>query len=335
MRTFALSSCIGLCLTLGLLVACVTTTTPKPFKSTWPGSIYFVARETRTGVEALYRITSGTDPQMVYQPRAHDSNFATSVDQMVCSPDGKKIAMQQTDSGGIPHLGGQFGKSRLIILDLESRTEREVSDPNMLDLGAPTWSPDGSQLLATSSHRWPPTSFGPPYWYLVDTKTLQVTPFVDGEGKEIAGYDPTWSPDGKWIFSFSTSFPDPGKGSFVNAQTGAKRRDSIPDVGGDPRWSPTGKLIAYFWAGRQDKLQSGRTLWQIRTTEVSTLKTRTLTSGAIDSQPNWSPDEKWILFSRRESLDKSNGLFVVETGNSTAYKLMVNFDEPVAPTWCR
>jgi serine/threonine protein kinase len=110
------------------------------------------------------------------------------------------------------------------------------------------------------------------------------------------GYYPDWSIDGKEIVFSSLLVVDPfsrggnSKLYAVDVETGRTREI---DAGGDavqPRWSPNGLRLA-FW-GKDSSAQ--RDIWTVSPQGGDPL--RITNDAAIDWNPVWSPDGKFIYF---------------------------------------
>jgi Tol biopolymer transport system component len=160
---------------------------------------------------------------------------------------------------------------------------------------APAFSPDGKEIAFSRSeadgswHIWTiPRSGGAP---------RRITHSARGE------VYPRYSPDGKWIYFFNWVAPRkiwrvPREGGPLEVFS----PQNYPDDGyADP--SPDGKKIAY---ARSDK-----EIVRIYVSPVADWGKgdgRALTEYA-STLPQWSPDGKWMLFSKDRS--KENGVFVV------------------------
>ncbi len=165
--------------------------------------------------------------------------------QPAVSPDGESIAFRSDREGGGIFIMGATGES-----------VRRLSDFGY----NPAWSPDGGQLLVTSSGVDLPDSIAPAF-------TLWVIDVATGERKQLTEHDaihPQWSPHGHRIAYWSL----PGG-----------RRDlwTIPASGGEPVrvtdddavdwkpvWSPDGKYL-YFSSDRGGAMN----LWRIPIDERS------------------------------------------------------------------
>jgi Tol biopolymer transport system component len=152
----------------------------------------------------------------------------------------------------------------------------------------PTWSPDGSQILFSTSYPGGifvlPAAGGTPKRVLPD----------DGEPR-MEG-DATWSPDGKKI-AFAAFFPYPEQQKdhirVVDLATKAVKELAGSEKMFYPRWSPNGRYIATLHI-------DGRSLQVFDNTEQ---KWKTVLENAIVLEPNWSHDGEWLYF-ETQSKDK-------------------------------
>jgi Tol biopolymer transport system component len=109
-----------------------------------------------------------------------------------------------------------------------------------------------------------------------------------------AGYDPVWSPDGRFVAYSTQPVGDPylrvGQSELwtVEIATGTTNRLLEGDAV-QPTWSPTGERIAY-WANASGR----RDLWTVAATGGEPVP---LTQDeATDWSPEWSPDARWLYF---------------------------------------
>jgi eukaryotic-like serine/threonine-protein kinase len=108
------------------------------------------------------------------------------------------------------------------------------------------------------------------------------------------GFDPEWSPDGRFIAYSTEGVLDPYSRVYVAAlwtleiATGKTTKIYAGDAV-QPAWSPDGSRIA-FWANSGGQ----RDIWTIAATGGPTLA---VTSDApTDWSPEWSPDGRWLYF---------------------------------------
>lgn len=110
------------------------------------------------------------------------------------------------------------------------------------------------------------------------------------------GYYPDWSPDNQEIIFSSASVADPftrGNNIKLYGVNVATSQTRVIDAGPDavqPRWSPTGQRIAY-WA--KDSA-SQRDIWTVSARGGDPV--RVTNDAAVDWNPVWAPDGKFIYF---------------------------------------
>jgi DNA-binding winged helix-turn-helix (wHTH) protein/WD40 repeat protein len=137
----------------------------------------------------------------------------------IWSKDGKRILFAQ---GGNKPEALPAGESRIRILDLD--TGRIQTIPKGESLFSPRWSPDGKQLLALDIHDG--------HVHVFDAGNSEWKELT----KVVSAY-PTWSTDGKWIYTF-----DPTANLIFRVEAATGRREEIvrPDF-----QTPVGS----FWVG--------------------------------------------------------------------------------------
>jgi tricorn protease len=107
----------------------------------------------------------------------------------------------------------------------------------------------------------------------------------------IAERDPSWSPDGKWIAYFSDESGE--YALHLRSQSGmgdVKKINLGPSFFYAPTWSPDSKKIAY-----SDKRLN---IWYVDIEKGNPVKVDFLTRGGGATAVQWSPDSRWLVFTK-------------------------------------
>ena len=150
---------------------------------------------------------------------------------------------------------------------------------------APAWSPDGTQLMFSSSMQ------GTPELYVTDSsggKPKRLT--LSGVG---GATSPTWNPKTGQSVVFVSDRGGIPKLYMMNADGSNASILDLPDKGYviDPAWSPNGQILAFSW-----RRPDGN--YDIYVMEPTSLQIINLTpnAGARNERPSWAPDGRHIVF---------------------------------------
>jgi Tol biopolymer transport system component len=182
----------------------------------------------------------------------------------------------------------------LWIVEASGGTPKNVSQHDAADITSPEWSPDGTRIL----YEW-----GNGLLWIADangTTDQRVPIHSAGDMPDRYGswgYGPRWSPDGQRIVYHN-------HGVWTVASDGSDRRAVTPncdDSGAcgidgyyfSAQWSPSGTRLVFSGRDHQDA-----EVTRIYIVDVDGTGFRSLTDGNVDEDPQWSPDESLILFSR-------------------------------------
>jgi Tol biopolymer transport system component len=216
-----------------------------------------------------------------------------------------------------------FGGDGIYLIDAQRTKAWTV--PGTKELGAPSWSPDGS-LLAVEGwaedddsivytirpdgsdrrvvlrNAWSP-SWSPDGTQLAVVRddgnaSILVTVRADGtderpltydDGTESAGAEtPAWSPDGKWIAFMSGD----GAIKLVSPSDEGGELRTIADSGWNPVWSPDGSTLAFETTDKTKDYRPEIALFDLATGQRTKLTSRKSSISALA----WSPDGKQLAF---------------------------------------
>ncbi|HYL62393.1 MAG TPA: translocation protein TolB [Candidatus Methylomirabilis sp.] len=150
---------------------------------------------------------------------------------------------------------------------------------------APAWSPDGTQLMFSSSMH------GTPDLYVSDINGAHPKRLTfSGVG---GATSPTWNPKTGQSVVFVSDRGGIPKLYMMNADGSNVTPLDLPDKGYviDPAWSPNGQILAFSW-----RRPDGN--FDIYVMEPTSLQIINLTpdSGSRNERPSWAPDGRHIVF---------------------------------------
>lgn len=171
------------------------------------------------------------------------------------SPDGTKILASAKCPD--PEIGDMVSRGRSVVFDADGKNPIIISK-FAHDVADPAWSPDGKKVVYVG-----PSDLNDPgnpekaeiFQASLNPTTMHMENPVRLTFDNLYCYDPTWSPDGKWI-AYS-------KGAFVNLFIGIDhdiykcKPDGSEDVlllrdgkvNGVPTWTPDGKRLVFHVLG--------------------------------------------------------------------------------------
>lgn len=231
------------------------------------------------------------------------------------SPDGRRMAFRIDFGTG----------TGIAIMDLQDTNgtlsgTQPVAITNTFS-DAPTWSPDGNQLVYKSSG-----DFG---WqlfrYTEDNGTIESinnpSPWIQY---------PKWSPDGsKLLFGADTN--NDGNMDIFTANpdgSGLTQLTNNPYYEGTPNWSPDGKRIVFSSNGN-----GNQDLYIMNMDGTGLTQLTNDPNNEID--PSWSPDGARIAFvsDRNTNYGSNSEIYVINVDGSSEMRLTNNNFSDISPTW--
>lgn len=261
--------------------------------SVMDGIVYYISERDFAGNVWSWNPTSGEERQLT-----------THADFDVMSLDAGFGTVVYEQAGYLHELDPATGASRQIVVEVagdQSWARRRWEDVSPARLRDPELSPTGRRAL---------------FEYRGDLFTV---PREDGSWRNItrspgvADRHAVWSPDGAHIAWFNDA--DDEYGVMIADQDGANaRRISIPDATYyfEPTWSPDGSKLAFTDTDYRVLVL------EIESEELTHVDTDRFAHPERSMNPVWSPDSRWVTYSRR--LDNQlRAVFVhdTETGETT------------------
>jgi len=221
------------------------------------------------------------------------------------SPDGKSLA----------YVSFHTSLPAIYVQQLRSGQQVRVSAKSGIN-GAPSFSPDGSQLAVALSRR-----DGNVDVYLLtlasqELRRLTEDPAIDTE--------PVWAPDGRSVYFTSDRAGAP---QVYRQGTGAGERAQRITFDGTynarPRVSPDGRELALVTVDRG--------AYRIAVADVARGGLRILTAGQLDESPSYAPNGADIIYGSREG--GRGVLAIVSSDGRIQQRLAASAGEVREPAW--
>ncbi|HBX67284.1 MAG TPA: hypothetical protein DEG32_14410, partial [Balneolaceae bacterium] len=189
----------------------------------------------------------------------------------------------------IENANGNAG-TQIYKMNTDGSGLKKLTNFNKNSAFEPSWSPDGSKIVFTTSKK---SSVHSSSIYLMNADGSNKRPMKinDNEiGLPYTGRHPVWSPDGSKI-AFESGYSSIRVYDF--------EADSVTNVNNswgawDPAWSPDGSKLAFSTkAAYADSVRSGY-YRDIYTIELESGRLTRITETGNAVEPKWSPDGRFI-----------------------------------------
>lgn len=240
------------------------------------------------------------------------------LDAPVWAPRGDRIAYSRRDEDGT--------FENIYVADASGGGQTRVTSGPKSEV-RPAWSPDGGQLLYT-------TTTGDSYdalryfIYVVNTDGTGNTALVSDSVDVLLG--PVWSPRSNRIVY--TRYVDSNGDIWVMSSNGSGQRPLIHSRLSEdaPDWSPDGRNIVF---SRRDRDGTGLNIYTARAngTHVTAVNTRRYTQ----TDPVWSPNGRYIAYANYDGYEGHTGNYEVCTMTVAGRRVRCTQSEDweYAPDW--
>jgi Tol biopolymer transport system component len=271
--------------------------------------------------DALASAFPGRNGRLVYQPQAHTGELHS------VRPDGSHRRFiaggAETASFFDPDYSANgrwiaaSDSADVWIMRSNGRDQRQLPLP--LLQSEPTWSPGGRWIAFEQCENYSQQ----------DETCLQNAIYkvrVDGAGLEqlaAEGQSPSWSPDGKRIAFYTGCELMIMRADGSNAHPVIERGEDgpcrTPFESGSPDFSPGGGRLAFAY----DRVRSTQGYSAIYTVHLDGRGlTRVSRPGNLtDTNAAWSPDGRWIAFTRAGSSPETDGIYKVRPSGGRARRV--------------
>ena len=226
------------------------------------------------------------------------------------SPDGKSVVYAAYREANIYEL---------YEMDIASGNVVQLTD-RLGNLNSPEISPDGRQIIFKMSSA---------------NTNKDIVWMMDRNGQNadkisrVIGWDPTWSPDGKYIL-----FASDMDGAIQLYRIGVNGKDlhkisSLPAITGRSDWSADGQFIVTYSGGPWKH--------EVYIMTADGLNARVLSPAGGNAQgPSFSPDGKWVAFTAyydHPGEDQGCEIYIVRTNGTDLRRITDNDYCDYQPRW--
>ncbi len=263
--------------------------------------IAYVSESTRND-QAFFQIViadiDGTNPFVVIES-------SEPLMSPAWSPDSRKIA----------YVSFENERSEIYVQDLATGFRDRVSFRQGIN-GAPSFSPDGTQLALTLSG-----VDGNLDIYILELDTQRLTRLTENYSIDT---EPTWSPDGDYIYFTSDRVGNPQIYRVEARPRGQIERITFEgNYNARPRVSPDGESIIVVHQFNGD--------YRIALVDLETRITQVRSEGQLDESPSFAPNGDVVMYATRE---QGRGVLSSVTSDGRIHQRIASIGEDVRePAW--
>ena len=172
---------------------------------------------------------------------------------------------------------------------------------------APAWSPDGNYIAYNHFNPEADEHTNPFGLYVLDLETGERNLVIEGPA-----FNPEWSPDGEWI-AFNSN-------DIFKIRPDRSDLEKITDIGNAffPAWSSDGDKIAFDTSHENER--GANTIWIMDQDGTNLIKIIDPVEGEVRN-PDWSPDNKFIVHYRYLTEKAGSEIFVMDTSGENSMRL--------------
>jgi len=254
-------------------------------QSSWQSALESQAAAIPESLGERIIFSSYSSPDFIYHVFASNLDGTNQSDLGVgnsgsLSPDNNKVVYASSEG--------------LKLMDLSTGIATVIPDTSKNDQD-PIWSPDGTKIAFT---RKPASGqlnvLGSSSLMLVDADGTNQSVLLDTADANIAQ---TWLPDGNSLL-YTVKGPEGASIRTINLQSGLVEQGiDLNFAGANVAISPDGKRLAY-----EEMLPGERYAVYISNVDGSNLKLISNADPIVITNPQWSPDGKWLILSVQDTL---------------------------------